>query len=188
MSEETNIFLNPSVAAFIGAGSAFLLVIINDWRRRRQKKNAITYLVQDQLDTARSKLESIKSMIEIMNKNIFCASPIMPFEAAQLRLLQNEVIDLLNANENQGLNALLYWMNAVDLLLNRVQSKSETLEELSRTEAPDSEKLMLAKWILDDLNDSEKNMEHLIRLLGYYAKGEPYKILEYQHEIPLPKQ
>lgn len=188
MSEETNVFQNPSVAAFIGAGAAFLLVIVNDWRRRRYKKRVLKNLVEDQSDAARSKLESIRGMINMLENNVFCASPIMPFETAQLRVLQNEVLDLLDANHNQGLNALLYWMNTIDQLLSKVQYKSEILDELYRRNGPNDERLLLANWITDELRDADKNMGYLIKLFGYYVSGKPYKILEFQHEIPLPEQ
>lgn len=188
MSNFVSLLENPSVSAFVGAAAAFFLVAANDYRRRRRTKRVLTHLVQDQADTARSKLESIRGMLKMMEKNVFCASLIMPFETAQLRLLQHEVLDLLNANQNQGLNALLYWMQAVDDLLNKVQKKSEVLEELYRRNGPNDERRFLGDWILTDLKDAERNMELLLKLFDYYVSDQPHKILEFQHEVPLPER
>ncbi len=188
MSHETSIFQNPSLAAFIGASAAFFLVVINDWRRKYKKKRVITYLIQDQSDMARSKLESVKGMITSLENNIFCSSLIMPFETAQLTYLQKEIIDLLDANQNQGINALLYWMTSIDYLLGKIQQRSEILEELYRRNGENAERLLLANWIKDDLKDAERNMEYLLKLFDFYVSGKAYKIMEFQHEVPLPKQ
>ena len=188
MSEITTYLQNPSVAAFVGAAAAFFLVTLNDYRRRRRKKRVLTYLIQDQADSAKSKHESVRGMIDMMENNVFCASPIMPFETAQVRLIQHEVLDLLDANQNQGLNALIYWMQAIDELLSRVQRRSEILEELYRRNGPNDERQFLGDWILTDLKDAERNMELISRLFDYYVSGKPHLILEFQHERQLPER
>ena len=136
---------------------------------------------------ARNKLESIRNMIQMMGENIFCASPIMPFDVAQVRLLQHDVIDLLDANQNQGLNAILYRMQAIDELLSKVLRKSEILDELSRRNAPNEERQFISEWILSELKDADRNMQILLIYFDNYVSGKPYLILEKQHEIPIPK-
>ena len=187
MAELFKFLENPSVAAFIGAASAFFLVAANDYRRRLAKKRALKFIVQDQADMARDKLESIRNMIQKMQENIFCAAPIMPFDVSQVRLLQHDVIDLLDANQNQGLNAILYWMQAIDELLGKVLRKSEILEELSRRDAPNEERQLIGEWILSELRDADRNMQILLKMFNNYVSGKPHLILEEQHEIPIPK-
>lgn len=88
---------SASVAAFVGAFAAFVLVAANDWRRRR-KKRLLTYLVDDARTLGRDKRESIESRIELIQQNKFSEAPIMPFQTVALRNHHHEAMDMLGAN------------------------------------------------------------------------------------------
>lgn len=172
---------NATVGAFAGAFAAFMLVIGNDYRRRMRSKSQIRYLVSDNLDLARAKLQTVADVIDmIRNENRLSAAPIMSFPTAAIKAKQLEVIDLLNANQNQGLSALLYWMESIDGLLGEHLSMAKQLEDMPR-EGPESQRRQgLATKILSNLGDAQKNLEHLINMCEWYISGEIFKIFETQ--------
>ena len=105
-------FTNASVSAFIGAFSAFVLVIITDRRRLYRKRSVLRNVISDNGDHARFKLDSVQRNMEFVQNGRIISAPIMKFPTETIRTLQLEVIDILNANQNQAISALLYWMTA----------------------------------------------------------------------------
>ncbi len=183
---ETSFLQNPSVAAFVGAASAFFLITLNDWRRKRVKRRVLKAVIDDQAELAKDKIEGIRTNLNMLKDNQFTASPFMPFSINQVSSLHNEVVEILNSHENKGIHILLYWMSAIDKLLDRILVKSEKLEYLFRVNGPNNEREFLAKWILDDLNDAIRNMDLIIRLFSLYTSGEAHKMVEFEHEVPKP--
>lgn len=172
---------NATVAAFLGAFAAFMLVVGNDYRRRLRSKRQIRYLVSDNLDLARAKLQTVTDKVDMMrNDNRLSAAPIMSFPTAALKAKQLEVVDLLNANQNQGLSALLYWMEAIDGLLGEHVSLAKRLQEMSYQGPEALMRQGIATKILTNLDDARENLEHLIKMCEWYNSGEIFKIFESQ--------
>jgi hypothetical protein len=174
---------NASVAAFLGAFSALLLIVLNDWRRRHRSKTQLRYLVSDNIDHARAKLTSVERNLAMLSDNQFVAVQIMPFPVLALKNKQIEVIDLLDSNENRGLDALLYWMEAIDGLLAEYRATANELRRAVESEADNAIRLRLAARMKTDLEDAQRNLGILIRLCESFVSGKYYEILEFQHPI-----
>lgn len=175
---------NASVAAFLGAAFAFGLVAANDYRRRLKSKRQIHYLVSDNLDLARAKLETVKSIIAMLTEdNRLSGAPVMSFPTAVLKSKQLEVIDLLDSNQNQGLSVLLYWMEGVDGLLGEYVDATKRLRAVPSVGPESAQRIALATQILSTLNDARASLEHLIEMCEWYGSGQIYKIFEVQVPI-----
>lgn len=175
---------NASVAAFLGAFFAFLLVVAANWLRRRQQKSTLTSLISDNLDHARQKRQSVKTNIELLQEdNKVTDAPYMRFPIRSIRDQQIQVLDLLSAAQKQGIDALIYWMEAVDDLLASATSKATELKVLIRANATLQERSKSAERYLELMGESEKNLGLLCRLCEYYVDGNPEKIIEFRHPI-----
>lgn len=174
---------NASVAAFVGAFAAFVLVAANDWRRRRRKKKLLTYLVDDARTLARDKRDSVKSRIELIRQNRFSDAPIMNFQSAALSNHHHEVMDMLDANENQGLSAIVYWMESIDDLLDEARRTARFLRHLEEHGAPNEQKLVEIERLVSHYMDAKDNLSIFNDLCGYYISREPYKIRELFHAV-----
>ena len=175
---------NPSVAAFLGAFSAFLLVALTDWRRRRRIKQLLTFLVSDNLDLARRKTETVQTNIDLVRQDnkITCAE-IMRFPTQSIKDYQFQILDMLSANQKQGLEALVYWMEAIDRLLESATKEAGEVVDLAKINGPDDVRASKAKSYLSTLEEAKKNLGYLIELSEYYVSGKPEKIIEFMHPI-----
>ena len=179
-----DIFNNPSVAAFIGALFAFLLVSATDLRRRYRIRNLLSYLISDNLDHARSKLEAIRTNIALIKEdNKITGAPFMRFPTQSIKDYQFQVLDILDANQKQGLDALIYWMEAIDDLISEATCKATELKDCIKLNAPNAERTLLVGEFISLLEEAEKNLNHFITLAGYYKEGKAHRILEFQHPI-----
>ena len=133
-------FAKASVSAFIGAFAAFVLVIVTDRRRLYRKRSVLRNVISDNRVHARFKLDSVQRNLEIVQGGRIVAAPIMQFLTETIRMLQLEVIDILDANQNQGISGLLYWMNAIDAQLDQAVIKAEALIALERRDPENDEK------------------------------------------------
>ncbi len=175
---------NASVAAFLGAAFAFGLVVANDYRRRLKSKRQIRYLVSDNLDLARAKLETIKTNIAMLTEdNRLSGAPIMAFPTSALKSKQLEVIDLLDTNQNQGLSVLLYWMEGIDGLLSEYVEVTKRLRGVPKAGPESVQRIELATQILSTLTDARVSVEHLIEMCEWYGSGQIHKIFETQVPI-----
>lgn len=106
----------------------------------------------------------------------------MQFPTETIRMRQLEVIDILDANQNQGISGLLYWMNAIDAQLDQAVIKAEAIITLERRDLKNDEKQHLHAEYKDILEESVRNLSSLIELVGHYVSGRPERILEFTHE------
>lgn len=174
---------NASVSAFVGAFAAFVLVVANDWRRRRRKKKLLTFLVDDARTLARDKRQSVESRIELTQENKFSDAPMMKFQSAALSNHHHEVMDMLDANENQGLSAIIYWMESIDGLIEEARRSARLLRHLEETGAPDKQKMAEIARILSYYMDVKDNLTIFSKLCGYYISGQSHKIRELFHTV-----
>ena len=175
---------NASLGAFVGAFAAFVLVMFTDWRRRRRIKKLLKFLVSDNLDHARQKLEAVKTNIALLKEdNKITDGPFMQFQTHSIKDYQYQVLDLLDTNEKQGLDALIYWMEGINGLLDEVASNVQNLKQLIKNNASNPEKSEAAREYVDSLGETETNLNHFVELAGYYVEGKPHKILEFKYPI-----
>ncbi len=174
-------FANASVSAFIGAFAAFLLVIITDRRRLYYKRSILRNVISDNGDHARFKLDTVHRNKEIVQKGNIIAAPIMNFPTEVIRALQLEVIGILDANQNQAISSLLYWMSAIDQQLNNATDKAEQVVALQIRDPENPEKQFLYAEFKIILEESEKNLTYIIQMIDDYVSGKPHKVLEHTH-------
>ena len=178
----SELFANASVSAFLGAFSAFVLVIITDRRRLYRKRSVLRNVISDNGDHAKFKVDSVERNLGFVKSGKIIPAPIMEFPVDTIRALQFEVIDILDANQNQAVSALIYWMTATDLQLARAVEKAEGVIALERRDPENPEKHHLYGEYKDLLEESLKNLNSLVALIGHYVSGHPEKIQEYFHE------
>lgn len=175
---------NSSIAAFVGAFSAFFLVVLTDWRRKKRYATLLKNLISDNRDHARFKIETVRGNIAMLREdNEVTGAPIMQFPTKAIRDYQFQVLDTLGANHKQALDALIYWMEAIDELLSEARATAYRLKEAIDSKAGNEKKARISQEYLSQMADAEKNLDHLIKLLGYYVADEPHKIIEFQHPV-----
>ncbi len=174
---------NGTVAAFFGAFFAFLLVSVTDYRRRLRTKRLITHLVSDNIDLARLKSETIKTNLAMVKEDgNATGAEVMHFSVQSIRDCQFQVLDMLNSNQKQGLEALIYWMEAIDRLIDEAMSKARQLIEMDIL-APQDQRMPVLNGYTSSLEECEKNLNHFIEMAGHYVSGNPHKILEFHHPV-----
>ena len=159
--------------------------MLNDLRRRYRTRRQLVFLISDVKDLTRSKIQSVQTNIEMIQANHATDAPIMKFPIAALKAHHLQVVDLLNANKNQAINALLYWMEAIDDLLDEARQTSARLRVLSEEDASNDIRERLAARMLEQFTDARGNLETLMTLCSYYEDGHPHKILEHEQRIDL---
>jgi hypothetical protein len=175
---------NGSIAAFVGAFSAFILIVLTDIRRRYRTKRLLRHLVSDNFDHARHKIESVRMNIALVReRNKIIAAPVMRFPVSSIRIMQHEVLDLLNANEKQALDALLYWMEAIDDLIGEGTKSASNLKLAIKRNAPNEERTSIANDFLELMEEAEKNLELLVELCQSFISGRAHEIIEFSHPV-----
>ena len=174
---------NASVSAFIGAFVAFILVIFTDARRRRRKLSQLRILVGDNREHALRKLETVKTNADMLRENRFVPAPIMRFPVDSIRQLRPEVIDLIKSDENRSIDALLYWMEAIDGLLDEAYAESRELIRLVQSNGSNQERVRRGEKMLQLYSEAEKNLGYLAAMLGHFCSRKFTAILDMRHEI-----
>ncbi len=179
-------FDNKSVAAFAGAFAAFVLVMLNDWRRDRRKVKNICGEVEMNLLLAKGKLESVRSNRNLMREhNSVIPAPILKFPTTLIREISAEVLSRLTMDQRRAIEALLYTMEATDELLSEsyelARSLSGTLGQAERMEK--------AERLLINFGDAMVNLKRLMEMCDNYIAGryaiivtKQYDRLEYEEK------
>ncbi|NQY26338.1 MAG: hypothetical protein HRT92_04085 [Piscirickettsiaceae bacterium] len=175
-------FNNASVTAFLGAFFAFALVIVTDRRRLYRKRLVLRNVIADNGDHAHFKLDSVQRNLELVSTGNITPAPIMEFPVQAIQQLQLEVVDILNANQNQAISSLLYWMTEIDRQLNKAAEKAEAVISFERRDPENPEKQHLYGEYKDIMEESEKNLNNVLELIGHYVSGHPELIKEFTHE------
>jgi len=173
---------NLSVAAFVGAFSAFFLVVLTDWRRRHRKKGLIKRRIITLKEIGIAKRETAYDFIKIIQKNQFNVAPVMKFPVDGLKSLQSDTLDVLSSTEINAIDTLIYWMESIDGLFERARSIAEELAVMVKKNAPLDTRLSKKIEMLTEYNDIIKNINAFENMSILYLKNEPQKILEFQDE------
>lgn len=166
---------NQSVGAFLGAFSAFLLVMLNDWRRERKKVRAIKAEFQVCLSHSTVKLETVRDKLNLArNHNSVSPAPVMPFNTAIVRQLTAESIDRLSLEQRRAIDGLCYRMEATDGVLFEIYQISQRLSGALEQ----AERMMLADRLLIDCKDAIVNLNILNFMLMQYVEGNYSAVVE----------
>ena len=111
-------FNNQSVGAFVGAFSAFALVVLNDRRRDGRKVKNLRAEIEMSVAHAKGKLESVRNNRALIREhNRVMAAPILAFNTILIRELTAEVLSRLTLHQRRAIDALCYTMEATDEIL-----------------------------------------------------------------------
>lgn len=175
---------NASVAAFVGAFAAFLLVFATDRRRRYRNRAIVRQLVASSLNLSQRKLETVQMNLAMVREdNRITDAQIMAFPVKAMDDYSLQVLDILKVDEKQALDILVYWMSAIDDLLAHAAAKATEVKNLSRMPELAAEKAMATEDYISTMQEAEINLEYLSRMLEYYVNGSPNKIIEFKHKV-----
>ena len=176
---------NSSVAAFVGAFSAFFLVALTDWRRRHRKKWLIKRRITTFKEIGIAKRETARNMIKIIQNNQFHVVPVIKFPVDGLKSLQSETLDVLSSTEINAIDALNYWMESIDGRFERARSIAEELTVMVKKDTPVDTRLVKKIEMLTEYSDIIKTIDVFEKMSTFYLKNEPEKILQFQVDDPL---
>lgn len=168
---------NQSVAAFMGAFAAFLLVMLNDWRRERRKVQNIKGEIAVNRSHARHKLDAVRNNRNLLRKhNQVIPAPIVRFNTTILRQLIAEVLDHFTPDQRRAVDALSYTMEATDDLLEEAYALTRQLGET----LTQSDRILIPNRLLVLYGDAIVNLKRLIEMCECY--------LEKRYSVILTKQ
>lgn len=154
---------NPAFAAFVGAFSAFMLVILNDWRRERRIIRTIKNEVEMNGEHAKGKLEALKmNRSALTEHNKVIPSPIIRFSADVIRALSTSVLHMFSPDHRRALDALCYMMEATDDLLADAHKTAERFRPGGGLS--DEERLTVSNELLAYYDDGITNIIRLIEM------------------------
>lgn len=166
-------FNNQSVGAFVGAFAAFMLVVLNDWRRDRRRVRSIRNEMKMNLAHAKGKLQTLRSNRAAMREhNKVMPSPIIKFNTGYIRQIAAEVLDSFSPDQRRAIDAICYTMEATDGLL----EEAYTLAKTFQTALGQAERIANAESLLAEYGDGIVNLKRLIEMCENYVE-ERYAII-----------
>ena len=163
---------NASVAAFVGAFCAFLLVMATDSWRRRRRKRLFAQLLADAVKGAEAKAVSLARTWSLLSHDD-TVQPGEPrkFPTVDLMALRLEVASLLSAEERLSLDVLLFCMEAANHLLDKTEESAEQLYCLYIDKAVSDESRKLKRKLLLDLYAAVTTIRNVSELGKLYLAG-----------------
>lgn len=179
-----NFFENPSAAAFIGALSAFLLVLLIDWIRKLKRVQIIPQLVKINITTAYQKIDAVKNCQNtILKRREFLPTPLMKFSTKDIKKIESEVFDQLKPELIISLDSICYFFNEIDSMLDDAVKK---IYEHQRIKAEQGEKHPmlpeLEKQVQNDYKDSISNMRRVIDMSELFLSKKYGEILSKKYK------
>ena len=160
-----NFLDNASVAAFLGAFSAFFLIIANDCRRNRRKMKLTRNEISLNKDHAKDKLETIISNRGLVTEhNQIVSAPIIKFNSAIIKQLATDILDRFSTDQRRAMDAICYTMDATDGLLDSAFDKTQKINDHRRQDLIDR--------LVIDYSDAIVNLGRLIAMCDNYEKAE----------------
>ncbi len=180
-SHIADFFSNASVAAFWGAFFAFLLVVINDWRRRLGKKRTLRDLIIDSQSLAKDLIHTHEQKKEATNQGKFYGGPTMTFQVDDIQGVKGSILGMIPPIELRAVNAICYLMSAINYLINKSNAYVERIQEDSPVldkETRESLIIDMSRLIVVYYKDILDNLRRLIDVLELYNSGEFHQILD----------
>lgn len=178
---------NASVAAFLGAFCAFLLVIATDsWRTHRRRK-LFTQLLSDAVKGAEAKAASLARTWNLLSRDD-TVQPGEPrkFPIVDLMALRLEVANILSGEERLSVDALLFRMEAANNLLDKMEESAEPLYCLYIDKRVSDESTKLKRKLLLDLYAAVKTIREVSELGKLYLAGCHEQITQWR-PAPAPR-
>jgi hypothetical protein len=176
------LFNNSAFAAFIGAFSAFMLVIINDWRRERRTICTIKNEIKMNGEHAKGKLDALKmNRAALTDHNKVIPSSIIRFSSDVIRALSTSVLHRLSPDHRRALDALCYMMEATDNLLADAHKTAERFRPGGGLS--DEERPIITEELLTYYEDGITNMNRLIKMCDLYEEGNYRTILTRKYNV-----
>lgn len=170
---------NQSVGAFVGAFAAFMLVVLNDWRRDRRRVRNIKNEIKMNLAHAQGKLETLRSNRAAMREhNKVMPSPIIKFNTGYIRQIAAEVLDSFTPDQRRAIDAICYTMEATDGLL----EEAYALAKIFQTPLGQAERITNAEALLTEYGDGIVNLKRLIEMCKNYIEGRYSVIVTKQYD------
>lgn len=174
---------NSSVAAFVGAFSAYFLVALTDWRRRWRRRELVKRRIIVIRNIAEKKIETADRNITLIRGGRFTSAPVMPFPVEDVRALCRDALDVLSETQINALDALVYWMAAIDGIFERARSLAEELEQMPNDGSCIKQRIKIGERMQAEFGHAEKNLGFFLSLSQFYIDGEPEKILKFEQKI-----
>ncbi len=178
-------FKNPSVAAFVGAFSAFLLVSVVDWIRKGNEVAVLRSLVSDTADQARKKIEMVSLNRQYLEDNgTITKAGYIPFKTDHLDTLTIEVLTRLNSNEKQALDVIHFWAKATDDQLDEIaEIANAAIDQFKITGKSNEVELMLDEY-RSETALALRNMDIICQSCDAFLSGKSHEVLEAYHVRP----
>lgn len=170
---------NNSLAAFLGAFSAFMLVVLNDIRRDRRTVQNIKNEVEMNREHAKGKREAVRSnQAALIEHNKVIPAPIMKFGSAIIRGLAPCVLHAFQADQRRALDAICYTMEATDDLLDQTLKFAEKF----RGELKDVDRPVAADELLSYYDGCIVNLSRIIDMSDLYLNKEFRTVVTKQYD------
>lgn len=164
---------NQSFGAFVGAATAFGLVVLNDWRRDLRKVRNIKGEVEMNFGLAKSKLESVCRNRDAMREhNKVIPAPILKFNTTLIRELAALVLDRLAPDQRRAIEGICYNMEATDDLLEGAYGIAKQFGSL----LDHTEQVQMAECLFIEYQDVIVNLKRIIEMCMLYQQ-EKYSII-----------
>ena len=166
---------NASAAAFIGAASAYLLVVLTDRRREKQKVRTITREVEILKGHAQTKLQRLRACLQDLRVHHFIVpSPVFKFDTTLIRKIAAEVPDRLSLPQRKALDGLCYHMEATDAILVKIFDLAESIAD---SHGMRDDKALILDQLISIHNASIANHKRILETCDCYLTGDYETIL-----------
>lgn len=170
---------NGSVAAFLGALAAFLLVIFTDWRRNRRKaKNVFLEVESCRFHAEKKRQTVIDNRNQMRTANKLMPGRFIPFNSGLVRQLATEVLDQLTQDQRRAIDAIVFRMEGCDQLLEEAYVVSRMFSDPVFQEG----RIAKANELLTIFGDAIVNLGILIQMCRQFTAREYRSVLEAQHD------
>ena len=169
---------NPSVAAFIGAFSAFILIIVTDWKRRSRKVNSIYNLIEMNINVSQKKMEAVINCQNHIKKNMFLPTPIMKYPVKDIKNIEMQVLNQLKQDEKFALDSICFYYESIDNILDGAVNKIEEHQRI-KVEQGETPPMIneLRKQIATAYDESIKNIQIVNNMSELFIKKKYKQII-----------
>ena len=166
---------NSSVGAFVGAFSAFCLVVTNDWRRNRKKVTLIKQEIEITHQQSQNKTKAVTHNLNLLkDHNKIVPAPFLKFQLHTLNNLSMEVRDRLTVEQKSALGAITYTMEATDGILDAAYF---TIKQIMDTEKDDIKRIDFVNRLVGEFEDAIVNLGRLSDMCLKYINGKYKEII-----------
>lgn len=172
-----------ALGALLGASAAFMLVALSDMRRRYRERCVLRSLIADNIDLARRKRKAVTQNEALFKEEErITEAPLMLFSTHAIQDYKIRVLDVLAKNESACIDALIYWMEAIDTLLRDMSNAASRMKHHVKAEAQD--KIQEAgKEYVEYIDEVKVNLGILREMGNWYLAKQYGKIFGFKHPL-----